>query len=765
MWILSISLTNIRCPSLFLRSQIKKTVGILAGEKIDRLDALWRSLFEQHIGEEHLKSLVEHVDAFFEEVIGETESRRTGILKKIEGELDTVLEFSVRHYSLRLQILHTSGLNQEKTELQRLLKEDIEDVDTTNVPLHTLQMNIDESLKNLRMKLDARLKEIDELKSEQDQLCAELEERPRSLVADPLPSEAELQVFRDYLDKLRDEKYNRFGRILELRDRIKALLKSLEITNLSEYDDNLINSTELKPTSHNIEKIEQLLENCNDQYERMDYQMKDMRKRLAQLWKYLDVSESHQQKYEKYSDVTQSNYDKMTHEVQRCEKIKRENIKVFIERVRVEIEEYWDLCLKSDAERMRFPSYTSNIFNEDVLELHEDELRDLKTFYENNEPIFKLIKERNDLWSQLEVLQNKEQDPKRYNNRGGQLLKEEKERKMLMSKLPKIEDRLIQACDAYEQETNRPFTVKGVRVQDLIDKEYEAKRQEKITKSGKKVQATPLKTPSRGNLTSLRTPLTVEQTIINRTGLKTTGGRLRPAISKATLCTTASSTSSAASTVYTENGKRRMVVPKTTGPQAKRQLLGAFVSPNKLPISLSSCRAALRAKNDQSHTSQTRGANRKPTIRVYNTGSLIKRKSLSRKSISKKRRSSMLKKSKAPIPEIVLSEHEDGENFGMEDVPENATSYEGFEVSLQHALTSNFQHFFNKVHFLVVRFVQQEGDAIIGDKQSKAATLSRCQSLWFRVAHHQEGGGNAKACNGNSIVVDAHAEGNSAEGA
>lgn len=568
-------------------------------------------------------------------------------------------------------------MNQEKNELKRLLKEDVEDVNTSNVPLHTLQMNIDESLKNLRMKLDARLKEIDELKSEQDQLCDELEERPRNIVSDPLPSEGELQVIRDYLDKLRDEKYNRFGKILELRQRIKEILTKLEISTLSEYDENLLNSTELKPTKHNIEKIEQLLENCTDQYDRMEYQMKDMKKRLAQLWKYLDVGESHQQRYEKYSEVTQSNYDKMTHEVERCEKIKRENIKVFIERVREEIELYWDMCLKSEAERLRFPSYTTNIFNEDVLELHEDELRDLKTFYENNETIFKLIKERTDLWSQLEILQNKEQDPKRYNNRGGQLLKEEKERKMLMSKLPKIEDRLTQACDQYEKETNRPFTINGVRVQDVIEKDYETKRQEKITKSGKKIQATPLKTPIRGNLTSFRTPLTVEQTIINRTGLKTTGGRLRPALSKATLCTTTSSTSSVASTVNTVNGKRRLVAPKSAGPQAKRQLLGAFVSPNKPPIP--SVRTALRAKNSQTgpSSSQVRSG-KNPTIRVYNTGSLIKRKSLSRKSIGKKRRSSMVKKSKQQIPSIVLSEHEDEENYV--EINENATSYEGFEV-------------------------------------------------------------------------------------
>lgn len=42
---------------------------------------------------------------------------------------------------------------------------------TRDVPLHTLQMNIDESLKELREKLQARREEIDSLLSEQKELC------------------------------------------------------------------------------------------------------------------------------------------------------------------------------------------------------------------------------------------------------------------------------------------------------------------------------------------------------------------------------------------------------------------------------------------------------------------------------------------------------------------------------------------------------------------------------------------------------------------
>lgn len=495
-----------------------------------------------------------------------------------------------------------------------------------------------------------------------------MDEKHRPLISDPLPSEAEMQEFRDYLEALKDEKYNRYGKIMQLRDEIKQVMASMEITALNEYDNQLVNNPDLSPTRRNIEKIEQVHEVFCSQYEKMKFQIEDMRKRLVQLWKYLDIPEKYQRQFSKYTDVTQTAYDKLLEEVKQCEQIKKENIRKFIEKVRQEIEEYWDKCLKSDAERMSFPSYAADIFNEDVLELHEYELRVLKKFYEDNEQIFAMIAERNELWNQMESLQSKESDPKRYNNRGGQLLKEEKERKMVAMKLPKIETKLLELVEKFEQENNRNFTMYGIRIQDVIDRDYEAKRQEKLTKSGKKIISTPARTPVRINMTGLRTPLTIEQTLINRTALKSTGARLKvPTQPKRPLNSTTSSTASSIRSVRTDTGKRRIPQKTTPGPQAKRQLLGAFVSPSNGNI--------LRPKNGNT-TAAKKPANPKNTsMKIYNVGSVIKRRS--RKSNGKKRRSSMHKSNRTirPIPDIVLNQ------LDTTNTERDTTSYEGFEVS------------------------------------------------------------------------------------
>lgn len=71
-------------------------------------------------------------------------------------------------------------------------------------------------------------------------------------------------------------------------------------------------------------------------------------------------------------------------EINRCEKIKRQNIQRVVENVRSQIKEYWSLTLKSDKEISRFPNFTSDCYTDDLLVLHEMELADLKKFYADN---------------------------------------------------------------------------------------------------------------------------------------------------------------------------------------------------------------------------------------------------------------------------------------------------------------------------------------------------------------------------------------------
>ena len=99
------------------------------------------------------------------------------------------------------------------------------------------------------------------------------------------------------------------------------------------------------------------------------------------------------------------------------------------------------------------------------------------------------------------ALEGKTSEPGRYKNRGGQLLKEEKERKSIAKKLPEIEEILKKLLLEYEIEYKRKFTSFGNDVSEIIDLEWQERRLQKE----KLMSARKISTPSR-KLNITRTP-------------------------------------------------------------------------------------------------------------------------------------------------------------------------------------------------------------------------------------------------------------------
>lgn len=88
----------------------------------------------------------------------------------------------------------------------------------------------------------------------------------------------------------------------------------------------------------------------------------------------------------------------------------------------------------------------------------------------------------------MEALEAKANDPNRFNNRGGQLLKEEKERKAISSKLPKIEQQITELVQAYEAKENTAFLVFGEDILKSMAADWERLRQPKQHPSARKNQ-------------------------------------------------------------------------------------------------------------------------------------------------------------------------------------------------------------------------------------------------------------------------------------
>lgn len=75
---------------------------------------------------------------------------------------------------------------------------------------------------------------------------------------------------------------------------------------------------------------------------------------------------------------------------------------------------------------------------EEKLKGLEAELSVVKTFHDENAELMEKVARREDLWSCLLEFEKKRQDPDRFHNRGGNLLREERERKRLEKALPRV---------------------------------------------------------------------------------------------------------------------------------------------------------------------------------------------------------------------------------------------------------------------------------------------------------------------------------------
>lgn len=600
---------------------------------VRRMRDLWVEIFDEQICQDHMSRLPEHIQTFFDEVYEESENRKTKILQTIDG------------------------LKREAANLKRLLKEDTVDgvEEHPGMPLHLVQITLDRSLEKMREKLKHRHELIEEYLFEQETLCEELGEDQRMLQKDPLPSEATMCEFRTYLDNLRAEKLQRFDDIAAMRRDIKIMMGHLGIVPQTEREQDLIEARNFPPTRINMHDLRCMHDQVGAWYDDLKENIDRVRGKLESLWSVLAVSPSLVKRYEKYNEYTQATYDKLFSELDRCETLRRENIQNFIEKTRVEIVQWWEKCLKSNEERSRFSTFKSEVYNEDLLTLHEMELSDLKEFYRTNETIFQLVEQRREMWDKMILLEQKSSDPSRYNNRGGKLLEEEKERKRISIQLPKIETRLLDACKRYEEENKRKFTVFGETLEDIIQEQWKKREEGKLMVSSARKKAN-MATPKAANRTAAltRTPRTAE-TMLKHTSI---ASRTKLTVAGAS----ESMKHSASKHISTVGLKRKMPSPKAG--VVKRSLLKdlnsprAFVKPNAPPSA--SKNRLLPPKSP---------AGKIPTIKVYDTKNGTKRRSR-RKSQNKHRRSTS-----RPVPEILVTSSSNSNST----LQSESVSYEHFE--------------------------------------------------------------------------------------
>lgn len=418
------------------------------------------------------------------EDIGCNKETRAMYYDQAHSHISDLLNDMVAESQTKKQLLLESieNLLKQTTTLYAELHVDMIPNTYDQIPLSKVEQLLRTEMQNLECVKKERLLILKELSSKELDIATKLGAKRLSITTNIVPTEQELEGFKLYLQKQENEK-NRLENVFnDMRCSIIKMMNDLDVTPSSSFE-HLVhdNPEDFVLSTNNMTKLRDFRDQLKTQVEERKEHVEKMKENLLILWKYLDEPETCHSFLEKYPGYCAATVSALNTEIKRCKEKKKENIYKYVVQLRFDLINLWDLCKYSEAERNSFAAFHSNTFTEDLLTLHEIEVDKLRKFYNDNLIIFELFEQRENLMKKTKELIQRVNNPDRFHNRGGQLLMEEKERKVIQKKLPKMEEELKQFINEYEKKHNCIFTIYGVPLENILVDSWEDINQEKET--------------------------------------------------------------------------------------------------------------------------------------------------------------------------------------------------------------------------------------------------------------------------------------------
>ncbi|XP_059061981.1 protein regulator of cytokinesis 1-like [Achroia grisella] len=437
----------------------------------------------------------------------DTKSEYIAKLVQIEKDLhrDVILETRQELKNMQGEV---DRLKAETEELSKCLSVDITIMEQkAEVMLATYKRELEEQIVGYREQVEQRRMKMERLLEWQRDLAEKLGVTIQELKDVPLPSEEELDKLGAHLEVLQSERDKRVEIFLTTQVEIKDIMDKLQIKPQNKFEHVVVSSlsVDFKVTDLNMDRLAKLHQDLQEKYEQTNNRVLELRERLSKLWDCLEEDQIYRENFLHAHPGCQPHTEvAIKQEIKRCDQIKRQKIQVFVANVRTKIKLMWDNVMYSTREREEFLHYFQDIFTEDTLTLHELYLEKITKYYNDNKHIFELVMTRKNLWLKMTELEARASEPGRYHNRGGQLLKEEKERKTIANNLPKIEAQLRELVAQYEADTGNVFTIEGKPLLQLIEEEWKTRKAERHNKVSAR-RAVAAQTPTTPLLRSLAT--------------------------------------------------------------------------------------------------------------------------------------------------------------------------------------------------------------------------------------------------------------------
>ncbi|XP_059570454.1 protein regulator of cytokinesis 1 isoform X2 [Alligator mississippiensis] len=436
-----------------------------------------------------------HVKGLLDMMIAEEEDLKERLLKSIAScrkELDTLC-----------QELHLDPFEEEESTILQLERD--------------LRTRVEVMAKQKR----ERKQELKALQDRDRDLCDLLCTRPYSIDSSAVPSLEELDGFRRHLATLTTEKERRREEFVHTKRQIIKCMEELEHVPDTSFEQDVVCEDEeaFCLSTENIAALKELLQQLEARQALNEAVCAELRSRILELWDRLQVPAEERDAVAPHMTGSRARTRReLQLEVDRLEELKLQNMKVVIEAIRVELAAYWDKCFYSPAQREGFAPYYDEDYTETLLQLHDAEVGRLKHYYETHRELFEAVQKWEENWRLFLELERKASDPSRFANRGGNLLKEEKQRAKLQKTLPKLEEELRVRIEGWEHENQEAFLVSGQQFMEYVAEQWqlfrlekEKEKQERQLKKSRQIEEEMLygavpKTPAKRRVLGPHTP-------------------------------------------------------------------------------------------------------------------------------------------------------------------------------------------------------------------------------------------------------------------
>ncbi|XP_074011892.1 protein regulator of cytokinesis 1 [Numenius arquata] len=417
------------------------------------------------------------------EEIGMPEELQLERTQAVKEHIKSLLDMMISEEENLKEYLLTSitACRKELETLQRELRLDLFEAEEQST---ILQME-----KDLRARVEVLLKQKrdrkQELKTLQERdrdLCDILCTAPFHIDSDAVPSLEDLDLYRRHLAALSLEKEQRQERFVSTKRQIILLMEELDHTPDTSFEQDVVCKDEeaFCLSEDNIAALQSLLQQLEAQRSLNADMCAELRSRITMLWERLQVPAEERELSAVHTTGSSAKTRKALQlEVNTLEELMLQNIKSVIPRIRAELADYWDKCFYSQEQREGFSPYYDEDYTETLLELHAAEVRKMKSHYETHKALFEAVWKWEETWRMFLDLERKANDPSRYTNRGGNLLKEEKQRVKLQKVLAKLQEELDNKIQAFEQAQEKPFLVKGQQFTEYVREQWQLYHLEK----------------------------------------------------------------------------------------------------------------------------------------------------------------------------------------------------------------------------------------------------------------------------------------------